>query len=115
VPTTEAKRNTVSSTFFSEGYQNHQDQPAQNHVKWPEFAQWCRSKGGVPHVDGFCKWLNGQKLQWRDKVRTNVDEEGYVLNGKFFTHVQAIQMGTQNPELLTRFRRAVKRDGKIHT
>jgi molybdenum-dependent DNA-binding transcriptional regulator ModE len=101
------------SVFVVEGYQN-QNQPAQDHVKWPEFAHWCRSKGGTPTETGFWKWLCGQKPQWRNKVRQKPGgEEGYALNGKFFTREQANQRGVKNPELIEKFRKATKRDGKI--
>ena len=100
-----------SSVSFCSAYQN-QNQPVQNHVKWPEFATWCRSKGGPPTESGFWKWLGGQKPQWRNKVRQNFDERGYVLEGKFFTPEEANQLAVKNPEIIGKFRRAVKRDGK---
>jgi hypothetical protein len=37
-----ASSNGKSGVVF-EGHQ-HQDQPARDHVKWPEFAEWCHSK-----------------------------------------------------------------------
>jgi hypothetical protein len=98
------------SDFFVDGYQN---QPAQNHVKWPEYVAWCRSKGGQPTEKGFWTWLSKQAPQWRNKVRTDFDEEGYVLDGKFLPAHEANALATKNPDLLTRFQRAVKRDGKI--
>ena len=106
----------VKSVFCSEGYQN---QPAQSHVKWTEFAAWCRSKRdkrgnpGTPTEPGFWKWLCGQKPQWRNKVRQNFDEEGYVLDGKFFTAAEAQRLGIQNHTLIEKFKPAIKRDGKI--
>jgi hypothetical protein len=105
-----------SEKRFGKDYQN---QPAQNHVKWPEFAAWCRiegakrSKGGQPTEKGFWTWLSKQAPQWRNKVRTDFDEEGYVLDGKFLPAHEANALATKNPDLLTRFQRAVKRDGKI--
>jgi len=83
-------------------------------VKWPEFAAWCRSKRGTPTESGFWKWLRGQKPQWRNKVQQNFDVEGYKLDGKFLTVDEANQMGRENPELLTKFRKATKRGDKIH-
>ena len=103
---------TPGSDFVFEGYQN-QNQPAQSHVKWPEFAKWCRSKGGQPTEAGFCKWLCGQKPQWRNKVRRDFDETGYVLDGKFLTPDEANRLGTVDPGQLVKFQPAVRRDGKI--
>jgi hypothetical protein len=107
------------SDFGFEDYQN-QSMPAQQHVKWPEFAAWCRSKRdkrgnpGTPTEPGFRKWLNGQKPQWRDKVRQKFDgEEGYELAGKFFTRDEANQRGAKDPKLIEQFRKAVRRDNKI--
>ena len=99
------------SSFF-EGYQN-QNQPVQNHVKWPEYAAWCRSKGGKPTEKGFWTWLGKQKPQWRNKVKKAFDETGYELNGKFLTSDEANRLGRENPDCLTKFRKAVRRDGKI--
>jgi hypothetical protein len=107
------------SGFCSERHQHHQNQPAQNHVKWPEFAAYCRSKlgrdgrPGRPTEKGFWTWLSKQKSQWRNKVRTNGEVTGYVLDGKFFTTEVANQMGRDDPNLIAKFRRAVKRNGKI--
>lgn len=113
VPTTPAKRSPASSFVF-EGYQNqHQDQPVQSHIKWPEFAAWCRSKGGQPTEAGFWKWLCGQKPQWQNKVRKDYEQQGYVLDEKFFTADEANQLGRANPELITKFRKAIKCEGKI--
>jgi hypothetical protein len=97
---------------FSLGDQN-QNQPLQSDVKWPEFAAWCRSKGGRPTEPGFWKWLSGQKPQWRNKVKKTFDESGYELDGQFLTVDEANQRGAANPELIVKFRKAVKRDGKI--
>ena len=89
--------------------------PYQNHVKWRDFAEWCYSQGGQPHEAGFCKWLKGQKPQWRYRVRQPSEQNGYVLDGKFYTSEEAIQLAMEEPklELATRCRRAVKRNGKI--
>ena len=100
-----------SASSFFEG--QNQNQPVQNHVKWPEFAAWCRNKGGTPTEPGFRKWLCGQKPQWRNKVKNVFDERGYELAGKFFTSDDANRLGRENPDLLTKFRPAVRRDGKI--
>jgi hypothetical protein len=100
------------SDFVFESYQN-QNQPVQSHVKWPEFTAWCRSKGGQPTEAGFWKWLCGQKPQWRNKVRKDFDETGYVLDGKFLTPDEANRLGTADPDQLVKFQPAVKRDGKI--
>jgi hypothetical protein len=111
-PLASANESAKSISSFFEGYQN-QNQPAQNYVKWPEFAEWCRSKGGRPTEDGFWKWLCGQKPQWRNRVKSCDEIDGYVLDGKFFTADEANRRGTENPDLIERFRKAVKRDGKI--
>jgi hypothetical protein len=115
VPISPAKRTPDLSSFFSEGDQNQKqpDQPVQSHIKWPEFAAWCRSKRGQPTEAGFWKWLRGQKPQWRNKVRKDYEEQGYVLDEKFFTDDEANQLGRANPELITKFRKAIKCEGKI--
>jgi len=87
------------------GYQN-QNQPVQNHVKWPEYAAWCRSKGGQPTEKGFWTWWGKQKPQWRTKVKQSFDQNGYVLHGQFLTVEEATEMGKENPKLLTKFRKA---------
>jgi hypothetical protein len=111
-PVAPANGSPKSVSSFFEGHQN-QNQSVQNHVKWPEFAAWCRRKRGTPTESGFRKWLCGQKPQWRNKVQQNFDVDGYELDGKFLTVDEATQRGRENPELLTKFRKAVKRDGKI--
>ena len=111
VPTARAKHNAASG-FVSQSYQNqHKGQPARNHVKFPEFGAWCRNKGGQPTESGFWKWLSRQKPQWKNRLKKS-EETGYVLHGKFFTREQANQMAIKDPELLTKFRPAVKRDGR---
>src|SRR5262249_10256750 len=87
-----AKGNPKSVPSFFEGYQN-QNQPVQNHVKWQEFAAYCRRKGGAPTDKGFRTWWRKQKPQWRNKVKKNFDQEGWELNGQFFTPEQANQLG----------------------
>ena len=98
------------------GFESHQNQnrPAQNHMKWPEFAQWCRGKGGQPTEEGFWTWLRKQKPQWRNKVKHSFDQTGYVLDGKFLTTEEATRMGRENPEPRTKFRKATKCGDKIH-
>jgi hypothetical protein len=62
-------------------------------------------------------WLNtpgGQKRMPATKVQQNLDVEGYELEGKFLTVDEAIQRGRENPEFLTKFRKATKSDNKIH-
>jgi hypothetical protein len=108
------------SKSFVEKYQyQKQNSIPRDHVKWPEFAGWCRSKRdkrglpGAPTEEGFWKWLCAQKPQWRNKVKERFEESGYVLNGKWLTADEAIHLGRENPQLLTKFRAAVKRNGKI--
>jgi hypothetical protein len=117
-----AKSVPKSEKNFGKDYQNHADAPAQSHVKWAEFAEWCRSegakrgKGGQPTEAGFWKWLCGQAPQWHKRVRQNPNgEEGYVLDGKFLTPNEAKQRAVQDPKLLDegKFRKAIKRDGKV--
>jgi DNA-binding PadR family transcriptional regulator len=47
-----AKLHAKSGGSFLSADQHH-DQPAQNHVKWPEFGAWCRKCGGTPTETGF--------------------------------------------------------------
>ena len=108
-----ASSNSESGESFFVGCYQNQNQPARDHVKFPEFAAWCRSKGGQPTETGFWKWLRGQKPQWRNRVKQSPEERGYTLDGKFFTDEEANQMGRGNSELLTKFRRAVRRGSKI--
>jgi hypothetical protein len=110
IPSTLDNRNAQSVSSLSLGYQN---QPPQTHAKWPEFAAWCRSKGGTPTETGFWKWLRGQKPQWRNKIKKAFDETGYEFNGKFLRSDEANRLGRENPDSLTKFRKAVRRDGKI--
>jgi hypothetical protein len=105
-----SKQGAQSSSSFSLGYQN---QPAQNHVKFKEFAAWCRRMGGKPTESGFWEWLRGQKPQWRNRVKKDFDEKGYTLDGEFLTEEEANRRGAKNPELITRFNKAVRRDGKV--
>lgn len=110
------------SGFVSEGHQ-HQSQSARDHIKFPEFAEWCHSKRdrrgnpGIPTDAGFWKWLLGQRPQWRNKVRQNPDgKEGYVLDTKFFTNAEATQLGLKDPKVIEKFRKAVlRRNGQIKT
>jgi len=99
------------SDFVFEGYQN---QPAQSHVKFPEFAAWCRSKRGTPSEEGFWSWLGKQKPQWRNRVRQKQGgEEGYELDGKFYTKEEANQLAANDPKLTVKFRPVAMRNGKI--
>jgi len=41
------------------------------------------------------------------------DETGYELDGKFLTSEKANRLGMENPDLVTKFRKAVRREGKI--
>ena len=113
IPFAPANGSPKSVCSFFEGHQN-QNQPVQHHVKWLEFAAWCRSKGATPTESGFWKWLVGQKPQWRNKLKQSFDQTGYVLHGKFLTVEEANRMGRENPELLTQFRKATKIGDKIH-
>jgi hypothetical protein len=120
-----ASSNGKRQSGFLGEYQNHadagaqsrelvlKDQPAQSHVKWPEFVAWCRSKGGKETESGFWKWLCGQKPQWRNKVRQDLHDNGFELNGKFYTRHEAQQLAVRDPELITKFRKAVKRNSQI--
>jgi hypothetical protein len=94
-----------SSLLFSEGYQNH--------IKYPEYADWCRSRGGSPTRKGFETWLGKQKPQWRNKVRAVSEENGYVLDGRFFTAEEANRRAVSNSNLILKFRRAIRCNGKI--
>jgi hypothetical protein len=106
-------RNTSDS--FSSGSHQYQNVPARDHRKWLEFAAWCHSKGGTPSEKGFWSWLCKQKPQWRNKIRQNpAGEEGYDLDGKFYPADEANRMAEKNSELALKFRKAIKRNGKIH-
>jgi hypothetical protein len=109
----------ASDSVCLEGYQ-HQNQPAQDHPKWPEFDRYCRGQRdkrgnpGRPTEKGFWTWLNKQNRKWRNTPAPNPDGElGWELNGKFYTQEQATQLGIQDPDLQVKFRRARRRDGKI--
>ena len=94
-----------SSLLFSEAYQNH--------IKYPEYADWCRSRGGSPTRKGFDTWLEKQKPQWRNKVKAVSEENGYFLDGRFFTAEEANRRAVSNSNLILKFRRAIRRNGKI--
>jgi hypothetical protein len=113
IPAISSDTEVGKSGFVFEDYQNH-NQPARSHVKFAEFAAWCRRNGGQPTEKGFGKWLCGQKPQWRNKVSKDFDAEGYELNGKFFTAEEANRMGREDYKLLAKFRRATKHGDKIH-
>jgi hypothetical protein len=112
-PLAPANDSPKSVSSFFEGYQN-QNQPVQSHVKWREFAEWCRRNGGPPTEKGFRTWLGKQKPQWRNKIKERFEQNGYVLNGKFLTTEEAERRQIENPELFSKFRRATKIGDKIH-
>jgi hypothetical protein len=112
LPAASSKVNAKSRGSFFEGDQHH-DQPVQNHVKWPEFVAWCTKRGGTPTVKGFWTWLSKQKPQWRNRVKEPSEQNGYVLEGKFYSREEANQHAMEEPELATKFRPAVKRNGTI--
>jgi len=114
IPTAPAKPVPEESGKFEKDYQNHADAPVQSHVKWPEFVEHCHSKGGQPTEKGFWTWLSRQKEQWRNKRAPDFDEQGYTLHGKFMPAHEANLMAVKNPELITKFRRASRRNGKVH-
>jgi hypothetical protein len=93
------------SSSVSEGYQNH--------IKYPEYADWCRSQRGFPTAKGFETWLGKQKPEWRNKVKAVSDENGYVLDSKFFTAEEANRRAMSNSDLILKFRRAIRCNGKI--
>jgi hypothetical protein len=108
-----------SSGFVFEGHQ-HQNQPARDHIKWPEFVAYCasqkgkrtkdgRTHDGIPRDDGFWKWLLGQNPYWRNKVKPRDRIDGFVLDGKFYPADEANRMAQENPELALKFRPATKR------
>jgi hypothetical protein len=116
VITTTGKQTNAQISDWSSGNHQYQDTPARDHIKWPEFTAYCDSKHGTPTEEGFWTWLSRQKPQWRNKARPNfAGQEGYVLNGKFFTPEQANEHALKHPELLDRdsFRPATKHHGKI--
>jgi hypothetical protein len=103
---------SASSTSFSLSHQ-HQNQSARNHIKWPEFVAYCASQKGKRTKDGrIHDGIPTEKPYWRDNVRPPDHIDGYVLDGKFFTAEEANRMGGENPELLTKFRKAIKRSDK---
>ena len=53
--------------------------------------------------------LCGQKPQWRNKVKKVFDETGYELDGKFLTSEKANRLGMENPDLVMKFRKGVRR------
>jgi len=62
-----------TSDFSSKNYQ-YQTTPGRDHIKWQEYAAYCRSKPnkhgepGQPTEKGFWTWLSKQKPQWRNRV-----------------------------------------------
>jgi hypothetical protein len=100
-----AKIVAKSSESFDGAYQNH--------IKWPEFAQWCAKKNGTPTAEGFTTWLLGQKPEWRNKIKAGVEENGYELDGKFYPQREANQLASSQPDLAVRFRPATRRNGQV--
>src|SRR5436190_16162559 len=47
--------------------------------------------------------------QWRNKVKKVFDETGYELDGKFLTSEKANRLGMENPDLVMKFRKGVRR------
>jgi hypothetical protein len=47
-------------------------------------------------------------------VKETFSNSGYELQGQYFTAEEANRMGRENPELLTKFRKATKSGDKIH-
>lgn len=84
-------------------FQGDQDQPIQNHIKYPEYAAWCRSQGGSPTAKGFPTWLSKQKKHWRNRVKQPFEQTGWVLDGKFYTPDEANELGKSNWELIEQF------------
>ena len=78
-----------------------------------ELAARGRSEVGETTEREVWKWLGEQKPQWLNKVGYNFEEHGSVLDGKFFTTEEAHQLARRHPEMIVKFRRAVKRGGKI--
>ena len=91
---------------------NKQPKCAKDHVKWPEYAQWCRSKSGTPTETGFWTWLGKQRPQWKNKVKTPSWEPGYVFNGKFLPNDEAIALGEKDPSIIVKLRPAKRENGK---
>jgi hypothetical protein len=108
-----ALTNGESSVFAKLSSSFRFSEPYQNHIKYPEYAEWCRRRGGFPTVKGFDTWLGKQKPQWRDKVKAISEETGYVLDGRFFTAEEANRRAMFNSDLILEFRRAIRRNGKI--
>lgn len=118
--TTGVQPNGEVSDFLVEKYQYQKPNGiARDHVKWPEFAAWCRTKRdkhgqpGVPTEEGFWKWQCGQKPQWRNKVKSWVEEDGYELHGKFYPTHQANQLALSDPNVVLKFREATRRNGRV--
>jgi len=103
-------KTTDTSSIISGSYQNH--------IKWPEFAAYAKLPDKIPTAKWFERWLAKQRPEWRNRKSPKqeiLEEVGWVLDGKFYKRDEAIQLATQQPklELTTKFRRAVKRNGKI--
>jgi hypothetical protein len=96
-----APRVEQSSSFFLEELVSLS--PRENEER-KEFAQWCRSeKSGEPTETGFETWKKSQAEK----------NDGYVLNGKFLSRKKANAHGQKNPELICKFKRAIRRGNKV--
>lgn len=107
----QARKDQIASSAAQNLRQAWGNKPVQQHKKWPEFALYCKRMSGKPTEKGFWTWLSKQKRCWRDRVRSDTDEAGYVLNKKFYGAAEANMMAAANSAL--RFRQAVRRNGKI--
>ena len=82
-------------------------------MKWAEVARDVAVKAARQPKAVFGSGSAGKKPQWRNKVKKVFDETGYELDGKFLTSEKANRLGMENPDLVTKFRKAVRREGKI--
>lgn len=120
-PTGKQTNPEVLSDSLVEKYQ-HQNTPARDHPKWQEFDAYCRSRlnkrgqPGQPTETGFWTWRSKQNPKWRDKVAPKFEgEQGYLLNGKFYTKAEADSLAKQNSDVITQFCAAIRRpDGTSH-
>src|SRR5262245_49738904 len=86
---------------------------ARDHVKWREYAQWCRSKSGTPTEKGFWTWHSKQRPEWKNKVKVPSSELGYDLHGRFLTNEEAIALGQKDPSIICKLRPAKRENGEI--
>ena len=92
------------------------ERPINQHLKWPQYALWCKSMNGRPTDKGFWTWLSKQKSCWRNRVRSDADEAGFVLDGnlrRFYPAAEANMMAAGDTGLINRFQRSVRRNGKV--